>query len=276
MMESDKDRHMVGTIDDTGDRIGPHNDMRPSDDMNPRDDMRPRDDLRGSAWLAMPCAVLCTLGVFLFLPLSQWISDSAEPPETVRVMEAPALVPPLKRRPPPPVPLASPKIIEPKPEPRLELPPEPPRLIVDSLPLSLRGSPGNIEVNLDLDFDVDLSRIEVVTSPVAEVPEIPAVPEVYEIGEVDRKPQPLYCPEPAYPRSARRRGVEGHVMVRFTVDARGRVEEVRVVESEPKGVFDGSALRAVKGWRFEPAVKDEIPVAVTVETDLHFSIEGRR
>ena len=58
---------------------------------------------------------------------------------------------------------------------------------------------------------------------------------------------------PAYPFAALHRGVEGSVLLEYTVDERGRVVAPRVLEAKPPGVFDGAALRALSRWRYEPA-----------------------
>jgi TonB family protein len=66
------------------------------------------------------------------------------------------------------------------------------------------------------------------------------------------KPTPRERGNPAYPRLAAAAGVEGHVRLRFEVDAQGHTANVRVVESEPPLLFDAAALYAVESWRYEP------------------------
>jgi len=56
-------------------------------------------------------------------------------------------------------------------------------------------------------------------------------------------------PRPKYPSSAK--GVEGWVRVEFYVTPQGRTERVRVLSSEPAGVFDAAAVEAMEGARFE-------------------------
>ncbi len=58
---------------------------------------------------------------------------------------------------------------------------------------------------------------------------------------------------PNYPVRARISGQEGYVELAFSIDYYGRVSEVRVVDSWPRRVFDRSAKRAIKGWRFDPS-----------------------
>lgn len=54
---------------------------------------------------------------------------------------------------------------------------------------------------------------------------------------------------PEYPARALRKGVEGWVEVEFSVNARGRVTDVVVIESQPGTTFIRETLRALKKWR---------------------------
>lgn len=76
-----------------------------------------------------------------------------------------------------------------------------------------------------------------------------------------------------YPPDARDAGIEGYVVVRYDVDAEGRVRNARVVDAVPPGVFEESALQAVSRWRFRPPAETEGPVT-GLESRLEFSLEG--
>lgn len=60
---------------------------------------------------------------------------------------------------------------------------------------------------------------------------------------------------PEYPSRARRRGLEGHVVVQFIIRRDGSVERdsIQVVEASPRRVFDRVARRAIAGWQFASA-----------------------
>jgi protein TonB len=68
----------------------------------------------------------------------------------------------------------------------------------------------------------------------------------------DQELTPVSRETPAYPSGALSRGVEGSVLLEYTVDARGRVVSPRVLEATPPGVFERAALRALSRWRYEP------------------------
>jgi TonB family protein len=57
-------------------------------------------------------------------------------------------------------------------------------------------------------------------------------------------------PRPVYPESAR--GTKGWVRVECVVTPQGRIESVRIVASEPAGLFDQAAIDAMKKARFKP------------------------
>ncbi len=79
--------------------------------------------------------------------------------------------------------------------------------------------------------------------------------------------------QPAYPQAAREAGIEGEVTVVYTVTAEGRVTDLRVLESEPAGVFDQAALDAVRTWRYRPLRSGGEPVELTnVGSTLRFRL----
>jgi protein TonB len=73
-------------------------------------------------------------------------------------------------------------------------------------------------------------------------------------AELDRPARVLSRAPLEYPAEAKARGVQGHVVLRVSVGDTGAIESVQVAESTPPGFFDEAALRAVRQWRFEPAV----------------------
>jgi len=58
---------------------------------------------------------------------------------------------------------------------------------------------------------------------------------------------------PAYPEHAREAGIEGRVIVEYTISKEGRPVDVRIVEAEPGGVFESAVINAVYQWRYKPA-----------------------
>jgi protein TonB len=83
---------------------------------------------------------------------------------------------------------------------------------------------------------------------------------------------PVSRTPPQYPYQATRRHIEGWVRVSFLVTAAGDVEDVVLLESEPEGIFDRAALRAVSQWKFRPRIVDGRPVAARAEQVVEFRL----
>jgi TonB family protein len=60
---------------------------------------------------------------------------------------------------------------------------------------------------------------------------------------------------PIYPAELKSRGTEGAVTVQYDVTAQGEVINVRVIASDPPGLFDDAALIAVRTWVFRPQIR---------------------
>jgi TonB family protein len=77
--------------------------------------------------------------------------------------------------------------------------------------------------------------------------------------------------QPVYPEAARKKGVEGWVELAFTVAPNGTVEDVEVRNASPANVFDDAAVRAIRGWRFEPVERNGEKVAQRAMVRLRFA-----
>ena len=65
-----------------------------------------------------------------------------------------------------------------------------------------------------------------------------------------------------YPKSAQRRSIEGEVTIEFNVGIDGKVSSAFIVEANPPGRFDSSALRYVNSFVYEPYRLNGTPVEV--------------
>ncbi len=54
----------------------------------------------------------------------------------------------------------------------------------------------------------------------------------------------------------RRDEIAGHVSVLFDIAPNGKVENIRITESEPAGMMDTNVMNAVRGWRYFAYIKD--------------------
>ncbi|MBU6281518.1 TonB family protein [bacterium] len=90
------------------------------------------------------------------------------------------------------------------------------------------------------------------------------------IGAVAQRPTLVRRVPPTYPPDARRRGLEGLVLLEAVLDVEGNVEPgVKVLQSVPE--LDRAAIEAVRQWRFQPARgRDGSPVRVILEIPIRF------
>lgn len=82
----------------------------------------------------------------------------------------------------------------------------------------------------------------------------------------------IHATQPVYPRKAMRRGVEGSVRLAFTITPAGKVTDIEVVESQPRGTFDRAAENAVASWTYRPFIENGVPVAKRVTQALDFEL----
>lgn len=93
---------------------------------------------------------------------------------------------------------------------------------------------------------------------------------------IEREYRPLSRPEPAYPPQALAHGIEGYVVLEFTVTAAGTTRDVRVLDASPVDVFDAAALAAAREFRYQPRIQAGAPVDVPgVRSRIRFQIRPR-
>lgn len=76
----------------------------------------------------------------------------------------------------------------------------------------------------------------------------------------NRPPMLLVAEGPVYPEFAAVQRLEGFVTVAYDITVSGNVVNVRVINSEPVGVFDNAAIEAVRDWQFLPMQRSGTPV----------------
>jgi periplasmic protein TonB len=89
--------------------------------------------------------------------------------------------------------------------------------------------------------------------------------------QVNKLKRVRYAP-PEYPQKAFQQKLTGSVTVEFVVDVNGEPRDARVVDSDPPEVFDKAALSAVKRWRYEPVVVNNVPTEVPTRMVIRFEL----
>ena len=88
---------------------------------------------------------------------------------------------------------------------------------------------------------------------------------------VDRNAEPKLIISPKYPDDAKKRFMEGTVWLRLWVTKEGHVKRARVEESTDV-IFNESALTAGMNCIYSPAIKNNIPIDVSVYQPFHFKL----
>jgi len=95
------------------------------------------------------------------------------------------------------------------------------------------------------------------------------------LGSGDGDYLPIVKVAPMYPRRAQSRGIEGYVIVEFTVSKNGSVKNPKVVEAKPEGIFDQAAMDAALKFKYKPRIVDGVAMEVSgVQNKISFEIDG--
>lgn len=109
-------------------------------------------------------------------------------------------------------------------------------------------------------------------APVAAEPKVVAVAPPPPVAEVYVPPAFRTRQEPAYPERARRAGLAGVVGVRIVLAADGAVRQVEVTASSGSRLLDEAALEAARASTFEPATRNQAPVASEAVANYRFEL----
>jgi protein TonB len=237
--------------------------------------MRPRTAVALSALVhAVAIAAACR-GAFLAAS-ARWRESRSAPMRATLLDDAP-----------PPAPLAPPQVTVPEvavevEPPHVQLADEVPlpvaeeRAVLDA-PLPAAAPPPAHEPKQDwlerLRARPPQTKGELAREP-AEIPPDAAPPVAAATPQVDAEPSPL--PDgnepPEYPFSARRRGLEGTVVVLLQIDAHGHVESASVEASSGSAALDDAALQRLREWTFAPARRGSVAVRSTHRETVVFRL----
>lgn len=162
----------------------------------------------------------------------------------------------------------------PEPEPPKPLEPPPPKKIP---PPVRRPKPVEVAEKVERAPSKDVS--EAPAPPPEPAPDMQAMAEpAATIAEpepiLDLRVAYLENPQPAYPAVARRRGWEGTVVIQLMLDEDGQPHELQVYRSSGFAELDRSALESVRRWRFQPATRNGIAVAMPdVRVPIQFRLK---
>ena len=191
------------------------------------------------------------------------------PPLEPRPLESPPLESP---------PVQSPQLESSSPEPPSVEPPPlepPPPVSSPSEPVPVGVRP--VEAPPDQPPALEPSPLEPVPLRVRRVPS-PLRPAALGPGatvnvaeRVTEPPRRTRQVNPRYPEAARRARIQGDVKLRVKVDQHGDVEDVSVLNGLGMGLTE-AAEKAVRQWKYQPAMRDGKPVAVDINVTVRFRL----
>ncbi|MCG5056003.1 MAG: energy transducer TonB [Myxococcales bacterium] len=243
----------------------------------------------------------------LVVGLGVWLGDGAhefvrdEQQVKIEVREPPPPPPPPPEPEPEPEPVETPpQTPPPKPQPKVERAPAPPPPKAETPPPPPEAKPPPRVVGLSLDstteggsgpsFAVGNTRegetgkraadpnkvAPVGVGPIVEQPtESPnrAASRIPTVGLQYTPAKRKQVIKPPYPEALKAQGIEGDVTVMVTIDATGKVSNVKVVKEAAYAEFNESARKTALAEEFEPAQKNGAAVPATITFTYRFRLE---
>lgn len=97
-----------------------------------------------------------------------------------------------------------------------------------------------------------------------------ALVQAQEVGHTTA-PKVIHKVDPAYTDGALAAGLEGTVVLGFTILPNGIPDDIHVVRSLGKGL-DEKAIECLEQWRFQPGTRFGEPVAVKASVEISFRL----
>ena len=173
---------------------------------------------------------------------------------------------------------------EPEPEPEREPVAEPPPIEKKARPKVKRqqlAPPDKVPDEKPKESDAPLAEAEApgpldgftdgVTRPVAPAPTAPPAPPPAEPEPITRPSELSGNKSPNFPKAAARQGLEGTVVVEFTVLPNGKAADPKI-RSGPSAFYE-AVLDAVPSWRFAPATQGGRKVSSRMTKKVTFRLE---
>ena len=111
-----------------------------------------------------------------------------------------------------------------------------------------------------------------ITPPVSTPP--PPTPIIPLISEIPPRAITATQTGPIYPAISRRLAEQGSVRLRLTIGTDGSVIDATIISSSGFPRLDEAAARWVRrNWRYEPAMRGDMPIQATTEATLTFRLE---
>lgn len=139
-------------------------------------------------------------------------------------------------------------------------------------PLPKAPPPEPPQPKLD-DITPQVEKLDIVEVDIS--PQVDLSAEGFSLDASEGDYLPIIKVAPIYPRRAASRGIEGYVLLEFTVTRKGTVKDVKVIESKPSStIFHRAAKRAALKFKYKPRVSEGKTVEVEgIRNLIRFELE---
>lgn len=114
-----------------------------------------------------------------------------------------------------------------------------------------------------------LQKTEERNFPVAEPTEKDQEPILF--FALSEKPEIIHAEPPDYPADAKKKRIEGRVVVKLLVDTEGNVEKVEIVKGH--SMLNDAAIAAARKWKFKPGRHKGTLVKVWMNVPIDFKLK---
>ena len=94
-------------------------------------------------------------------------------------------------------------------------------------------------------------------------------------GIGDGKATEVYTPAPAYPSDARRRNIQGIVLVQLSISSDGSCTFERIIESSGCDSLDNAVAKTVSHWKYRSAEADGRPDVISKRVRFVFRLSDK-
>jgi protein TonB len=200
------------------------------------------------------------------------------PPALRRLPKPPPPLPPEPPAPPKPrsnKPVVSKPVVSPKPVVNKPKPTPTKPIVNDTPPPKVKAPAPEPVAAIDPPRETPIvpSRETTVEAAVSDAATESAPSTAAEATVVMATPRYRDNPLPVYPRLARKRGIQGTVILEVFVEADGRVGDLRVAESSRHTMLDRAAMKTVRRWLFEPGREGQRAAAMWVRVPVDFRLQ---
>lgn len=126
-----------------------------------------------------------------------------------------------------------------------------------SIPMKFKETPLVPESNATISEDVKFKKQEVLDhQDKRSKNEKPDNSYYYGPSEVEEQIIPIKVNKPVYPYELQKKKISGYVRMKLFINELGKIDEIKIISSEPQGVFDKIARNAFMTGKYDPPIKN--------------------